>query len=601
MKHLHKKELIDGIVVAIFATFTLTVFAPYEMYATNVGDFWFDLWDILPGFATVSAVMFAALLIINTVTSLIPKVNRYFLGIEMMVTLLLYFSGNFMSIYVGELNGESINWELYSAEGMASQIGLIGLVLVVLLLIYRFTWEKFMPVARVVMVCICLVQLITMVTVSVDGRVFGSKTGYYATNVGHNEYSSGRNMNILVLDSFDARVFDDIMNEEEELIAAGKKCENRTCKEILSDFTFYKNNAGMFTLTDFAIPQIITGEKYLNQEDYGPFVEKAYFDSPLLNTLHDDGWETNIYTTVTLPQDGAREWINNWKQVDFEASNMMGLTECFYELLAFRYLPYSYKPMFEYSSDYLNVYQKAVGDEVNAEYVPRRSAASKEQNSITKDANALAGEPDAIDLSGGLVENEVFCWKNDVFYKTIPAMHVTKDKPVMHFYHIKGLHAKRDMDINMQVHDNKNLYSYNETAYACMKIIDAWLTQLKEIGVYDNSSIIIMADHGMSGYRMGGEMQSPLLLIKGVDEHHDFSVDERAVSYADLQPVYLNLLSGAKSDAVFESENHERFLYSTDYIGALKSYSRNEPFYEYSIGEDAFDVTQIRRTGRVFE
>ena len=88
--------------------------------------------------------------------------------------------------------------------------------------------------------------------------------------------------------------------------------------------------------------------------------------------------------------------------------------------------------------------------------------------------------------------------------------------------------------------------SYDLNMKCSMTIIEAYLNKLKEANVYENSSIIILADHG---YTEEGETilgrENPLLLIKGKEENHNtMEVSNQPISYDDLQEAYQRLLEG---------------------------------------------------------
>ncbi len=68
------------------------------------------------------------------------------------------------------------------------------------------------------------------------------------------------------------------------------------------------------------------------------------------------------------------------------------------------------------------------------------------------------------------------------------------------------------------------------------KYVDA----LRESGAYDNTAIIVMADHGYNGSGDETEREvwmrsAPMFLVKGMREQHDtMQISEAPVSYVDL-------------------------------------------------------------------
>lgn len=78
----------------------------------------------------------------------------------------------------------------------------------------------------------------------------------------------------------------------------------------------------------------------------------------------------------------------------------------------------------------------------------------------------------------------------------------------------------------------------DETEY-CLKIFAEYINQLKSLGVYDNSVIIVAADHGLHDDAEGipyGTVSTPMLMVKGNNEHHnEIMISKSPVYYQDFQ------------------------------------------------------------------
>ena len=88
-----------------------------------------------------------------------------------------------------------------------------------------------------------------------------------------------------------------------------------------------------------------------------------------------------------------------------------------------------------------------------------------------------------------------------------------------------------------------------------MTIVNRYLEKLREAGVYDNSVIIVMADHGYGYDRVDSTLSRgcPLLAVKGIGETHDtMQFDDAPLSYVDLQEAYRRLLDGKPSGDCFD-------------------------------------------------
>ena len=98
--------------------------------------------------------------------------------------------------------------------------------------------------------------------------------------------------------------------------------------------------------------------------------------------------------------------------------------------------------------------------------------------------------------------------------------------------------------------------TYEKSIEATFTMIDTYLKRLKEEGVYDNSVILIMADHGFNNidkdlndvyYR-----DNPVLFIKGIHEKHPFEMSDIPLHQEDLQEAYQKLLVGKESNELFD-------------------------------------------------
>ena len=143
--------------------------------------------------------------------------------------------------------------------------------------------------------------------------------------------------------------------------------------------------------------------------------------------------------------------------------------------------------------------------------------------------------------------------------------------------------------------------SYTKNIQACMTITELYLNDLKEAGVYDNSAIVIMADHGYNDGRYGDDgrkgRQNSLLMIKGRQEKHPMRTDEAPVSFEDLMEAWQRLIDGADSSEVFDwKEGDER---SRRYI--FYTYEEDDYMEEYMQNGMAWDLDTLVPTGNVYE
>jgi len=94
---------------------------------------------------------------------------------------------------------------------------------------------------------------------------------------------------------------------------------------------------------------------------------------------------------------------------------------------------------------------------------------------------------------------------------------------------------------------------------AMMTLLDEFIGKLKELNIYDNSSIVILADHGYYDYR-----QNSIFFVKGKNEKHTFTISDKTVSFENLQEIYQNLANGMQAEDAVIEWNGNRTFYDID-------------------------------------
>lgn len=126
---------------------------------------------------------------------------------------------------------------------------------------------------------------------------------------------------------------------------------------------------------------------------------------------------------------------------------------------------------------------------------------------------------------------------------------------------MEGAHTPYLHDEDMNRVENA---TYDDALKSCLTITDTYLKKLKEAGIYDDSCIIIMADHGYGS----GFNDNPIFFVKGFAEHHPLQRNDAPISHGDLQEAYRRLLAGQDSSTLFDwsegDDRERRFLFQDD-------------------------------------
>ena len=199
--------------------------------------------------------------------------------------------------------------------------------------------------------------------------------------------------------------------------------------------------------------------------------------------------------------------------------------------------------------------------------------------------------------------HEEFVWKDRVNYDIYNNEEIKKvDDKIFHFIHVEGAHIWFNLDENLNPID-KTVGTYSQKQAATFKVIEAYLDRLKRAGVYDNSSIVVMSDHGyMDGvweYDYILNRFNPILYIKGINEKHSRMIrSEKPISFADLGSAFSELKAGKTSEELFSDikEGEERKRKIIYYV-----WNHEDHMVEYEVTGKAWEDEKMIPTGRVFD
>lgn len=553
-KEKQKKDWLPGVLMAAAISFLLFLYAPVDLYCSNIDEFWFDF-DVL---LRMAAMMFGISLVTLTLLYLLaawihPYLYRIGLAVGLAVLLITYVQGNFLVGNLPVLDGTSISWEDYSALQTESVILCIVVLAVVVLLFLLLKKQLFGKACMYISACLSLMLLVTAIT-----EVFGSdalepKLKLQISTKNEFVMSGEQNFVIFILDAADSREFSYLLEQNPEY------------RDIFADFTYYENTVGAYSCTRYAVPYILSGKWYECDTSFEEYMEDLYNTSPLIKELENRNYRIGLYEPDLHAQNNDVLRFDNIFEAEFKVKSYLGMARQELKLVGYRYAPYWLK-----------------------KYCVLKQAAFDEQ--------LEAGEG-----SGEITAS----MENRVFLDHLNAGGITVDdtENSFKFIHLEGAHSPYVYDAEVNIIDESQ-GTYAQNMEASVTLAERYLSALKKSGTYDNTAIIVMSDHGFNRDIDNADMgdnpfmrQCGLLLIKGVGETHDtMQISEAPVSYENLQEAYRRLLDGAWSDAVFDCREGEqrdrRYLW---YAVTDEDY-----LVEYQQTGYASDLSTMIPTGREF-
>jgi len=534
------KEYLSGFTVIAALFFMICIFEPLNIYFQNKIDYSCDFYLLFPeclGMFIIFTLAASALLFI--LERFAKHMYVYVVCLLLWGYISLYIQGNFMISALPLLDGSNIKWENYTGQMISSTIMWCFVLVVCFISLKLMKREKFFAFAKYTGVFVSLILLVTVVTLGVSKGGFDRKLELASTSKNMLDYSSDTNFILLVMDSMDSQVENQILDKYPEY------------EEALSDFTYYDNVSPGYICTLFALPHLYGGEMYEGEEDFEAYRDRTYMDSDFVNELKSRNFRLQGFTSE-MPLNS--EEITLYENViDYKAKvdNHVEFCKVLLRMVGFKYAPYVIKSYTQVRPGELEEHLK------------------KPENIrvINFDDTNVPFYKECLDYDFNISQEK--CFK---------------------LIHLSAAHYPFEYTKDVEL----VTYSSYEDNMACSNtIIETYLNKLKDEGIYDNSIIFITADHGVGEDNDDYRRINPVLFVKGIGERHDrMQVNSAPISHDDFKSAYFRLLDGSDSARIFdwnEGDKRERRI--------LFGHSLDSPLTEYIQTGEASDLTTLRESG----
>ncbi|SAI87017.1 hypothetical protein MBBA_0129 [Methanoculleus bourgensis] len=554
-------------------SFTLLFFGPSYMYYGNILEipyYYSDMVWIFVAYSLVAAAVISAILLILKGTS-----HQRAVALVFALGLLFWIQGHILVWDYGVLDGREIIWNDYLLNGIIDSAVWIAVLGVALFKAPSF--YKHIALASVLLLVVQGGGLAAEIYQAPDEPEWKSYAIGYDDETMF-EFSKEQNVIILVLDGFQSDVFQEIIEEDKEY------------REMFDGFTYYRNAVGGYPSTYASVTYILTGEHYDNSIPVQDFIKSAFLNNSIPRTLKENGYRVDLYphggSEVYLGDEIVSNtgslWYQNLSEVERVTDNHKGAMEL-QRLTLFRYVPHILKSYFH--------------------LVP------------------------FVELGEG---NDVH--RDIVFYRSMPSLKAAlSEERAFKYYHLYGVHLP--YRLNAQLQDEKlpqNRSGCKESSKAALKIAGELIEQLKKHGLYDNSMIFIMGDHGTSWGGIGLNTGSlgkdafktspvnedtvasgiPLILMKPFNSRGSLSISDAPATLGDIPQTIVtelhlpNKFSGVSLLSLNESDERDRkfFYYTSEAFHQNTEYWRGylPEMCEYSIKGHSWRLSSWCLTDRIY-
>ena len=536
------KKLIPAYILAFVISFMLFLYEPIVMYGTNINDFWFDLSTII---SPLIILFISSLIIISILFSLLYYFNnRFFKGKRIYELILLISYAILFSIYI---EGNYLSIMLPALDGSLTWDGhtlskVLSIIIWILPIMIFFFLGKRKTYESVINVSKYFSLGITVMLIASLFSVLMSSNALSIKKkplllTKENLMSKSKDTNFYIL------VLDTI-----DSLNFANIVKQSDYQDTFNDFTYFPDTVGAYLYTRDSIPFILSNKWNLNEEDFLTYINKALDSSSLFQNLQEKKYSINIYDTELIWDSEKRNIIDN--KIPFEGK----IAKISFYKQVLKYDLYKYLPF------QLKKYSRIETLDFN---VCKSSASSN-----------------------------YFTWNNIDMYNNLDDEMNEKEEKIFKFIHLEGAHPPFNSDKDLNIISNG---THEQKEMATLKLINKFINTLKNNNSYDNSIIIIMSDHGINEENLLGR-QNPILYIKGLNEQHEMLTSDLAISYDYLSDIYNDLLNGKKSSELLQ--NYE-FPETRKFI--LYRYLDEKHMEEYEVLKKAWDIYNIRSTGRVFD
>jgi hypothetical protein len=544
--------------ISMLMPVTLLFFGPGSLYYYNRLEFTFSFYEVFFGLTVITCL---SSLMLFAVLQRIPGYKRV-LSCVFVLAVLLWLQGNVLLWDYGHLDSADIPWEDKYVYGIIDAAIWFSLLAVALL-----RPESINKIAYKLGIALIFVQLVSLVLISI--RTTAPSWAEYTEDGGPKfSFSSGENIIILVLDSFQTDIFQEILLEDESY------------GEIFDGFTYFRNAVGGYPTTYPSIPLMLTGRYYDNSVPIQEFIKESYLSCSVPGVLKKKGYHVfmPIKKSIYCGDAIASNHIRKRETIRFEPDKLIPLLD----LALFKYSPHVLKAA---------IFDKKLNK-------PRVIGKIFPPEGDGKDG-AAGGERKHADIR--FIE------------EMISESRLGPYGSVFKLYHLNGLHAPYRLNERLEYEElQSDIPGATELAKAELRITGMFLDKLKEMGIYDNAMIFMVADHGSfkveePGWLSNNNMAylNPLVLVKPFSSRGGIKVSEAPVSLADIPMTILEELGlndkapGVSMFKVDKSAERVQRYFSYSWEGDWNS-AYLPDMREYSIKGPGWLHGSWRRSHRTF-
>lgn len=447
---INKDKLISSLLTGFAVPFVLLICASLSVYFANYKELSFTLKNFLPIYLFVSLFLFVAISLLlllskNTFRNIIFSLCAFSVVTAFVQTIVtnLTFKG-----LPGDGNAPA-------PDKISVLLNLaIWFLSMCLFIFFGVIWKKRSIAQQIMCFLLILVSVMQIFSILPSAIEYIHNSGEDAQNKAYlseknlTELSDKDNIVVIILDRFDRDFFVELMEESPEHLKG------------LDGFTYYDDNVATFARTYPAVVSMLTGinsDFSLTREEY---LQKAYTESPFFHDLKNNNYKINLYTTYYHAYEDGAVFGGLVDNVVENGSYEISVPKTFLRRTA---------ELFMYFQ--------------SPQILKSKSISAGAFNTIMN----LNGEYPGYTMSDS--------YDPQIYQKLLnEKLYTQSEKNTFTFLHLRGCHLPYAMDADCNKVELNSVPVLEQTK-GSFRIINEYISQMKTLGIYENSTIIITGDH----------------------------------------------------------------------------------------------------------
>ena len=444
------QRMVIAAAIGAIPLLTICVFAPLTLYAGNSGEFAASFDDVLRAVLPYAAIIVAGFAVLGALLDGAPY--QRFLAVVAAFGVLAWLQGHILVWDYGVLDGRDIDWFADAWRGVLD----LAIWCVVLYVAFR-SYERFgrvlvlAAVAAFGIQCVAAATTLTNDAAALQTRMPVDLDGIAGEAL--TRFSRQQNVVHIVMDGFQADHFSEIIDDP----------ANADLRQQLQGFTLFRDNLGVYPYTQMTVPALLSSRLYRNEMPVDDFMSDVFEGDTILNAAFDAGFEVDIAAPIALTDVYSRgkhshaygitasDHVTREDYIRNDAAKLIDLS-------LFRVVPHFAKALVY--RDQLGVFQSRMRSEayLQLQYFSDLMFLSRLAKDMTVDRVAPV-------------------------YKMIHVM--LSHQPTVGNARCEYDGTRKTIKVNV----------INQARCGLMRVVDV-MRRMRELGIYQQSLIVLMADHG---------------------------------------------------------------------------------------------------------